>query len=301
MYHHLSCIYNFVIFIICSKQIEELRQQLSSRTLTEILLSKALAEANEDKRKWKLEAALKSNELELTRSDRGQLDGKSTANVLMNINPKCPKGSEITKPHPQSHPEDNLLKYAKTSNLSKLKDIESLCTLVKVDFKQSETINLKEDIPCIDQTLIHNRKTGKMISTSDDSIKIESVFKEKMCLSSSHIVDQHSVVILDENSSDETVLSNRMKSTNTTDKENEDLIVVKEEIISQNLKLNSADKVEENKENVACDLENTNDDKGDSTKKVTFSANTISPKKSNLRKCKKIFVCKPVIFNSSTK
>lgn len=49
---------------------EELRQQLSARSLTEILLSKALNEANEEKRKWKLEAFLKRNELELSQNDK---------------------------------------------------------------------------------------------------------------------------------------------------------------------------------------------------------------------------------------
>lgn len=294
-----------------SKQIEDLREQLSSRTLTEILLSKALTEANEEKRKWKLEASIKSNEigpLEIEESDiqnnLNEVDSNSSKKV------KAVENIDLMMDGKQ---EDCLQKLSYSINFTKLDEIENITSGANIFFetnvpRQIEKLKLHKNIDSKENTFHENQKvienevTRQQSSIHNGTFLFEDDKNEFYKNLNLHCTGNNnmSVVILDD-SFDEIIVSDKIEATIKNEVEN----FKKEELITKDTKGDSiipklSNSGTNKKENLHCDSK-IDIESGESSKKVTFSENTISPKITTLRKCKKVIVSKPVLFTSSVK
>lgn len=253
-----------------SKQIEELRQQLSSRTLTEVLLSKALSDSNEEKRKWKLETVLKTNEIELLRAEG------SDQTKTPNTNPT--KINTIIKEikHPDQGRFDMLEKYS-----TKLKELQSQEGAKSSSF---DTIFNRENF-----VVDRNPSKGILTPIADEIICVEDVIEENNDISNQ---TDNSIIVLDDDHTNENRVSNETnihkalnEIENTEDHEIEELRSV----------LRTPEQMEDDKENAL--IQNSNIENNMLGKKVTFAEATVSPKKSGLRRCKKVIVCKPTIIS----
>lgn len=297
-----------------SKQIEDLREQLSSRTLTEILLSKALTEANEEKRKWKLEAAIKSNELGSLEIEESDIE--NNLNEVYSNSSKTLKALENIKLAKDEKQEDCLQKLCSNINFTKLEEIENVTSGTNIFFeknipKQAENLKLYKNIDSTDNILreklkvLENEVTGQQSSIHNGTCLFEDDKNEFSENLNQHSTSNNnmSVVIL-EDSFDEIVVSDKIEATIKTEVENFE--VKKEELITKDFKgdniiPNLSNNGTSEKENLHCDKTNIDIKSSESSKKVTFSENTISPKITALRKCKKVIVSKPVLFTSSVK
>lgn len=195
------------------KEIDELKEQLASQTLTETLLSQALKQANEEKRNWRLEACLQQKHLEI-KLEKNRLDIEDQEREKM--------------------------------------------ASVSCKIEVAQDIEIKT-----------SQKDKVEVITIDDTSEDEDT-KERLC---------------NQTESKEVNITNlAMNDTGISIKD------IKSETFSETIK------VKENKENEVDNFENEAVEK-----RVTFASNSVSPKKSNLRKCKKVIICKPMSFSTIQK
>lgn len=272
---------------------------------------------------WKLEAALKKNEVELL-----LIEGSNLKVEIDQTKSKSTSTNDMRLPLKNMCNETNITRQTQKRNETK-----SLC---KVDNAVSEMISTQRDIietttqikdlDCIiPKVSIRNRKLTRndvkpeeTQSNSDEKTLdelIEEIKDSNKLIVNKLPVDNNISVIELENDSCKDVCSNNSEIIVKTEKEDsnvtgnseEEHILggAKEENICDGVKEDkissvNVENVNDNKENVHV-LQSTHAERSDSTRKVTFENRTVTPKKTGLRKCKKIIVCKPVLFNSSLK
>lgn len=281
-----------------SKQIEDLREQLSSRTLTEILLSKALTEANEEKRKWKLEAAIKSNELGLLQIEEGDIE--SNLNEIDYNSRKKLKAVKNLKMVKDENQEGCLQELTYNINSTNINEIENIISGTNKT-KQEENLKLHKNIHTKENVFYENQKVIEKHNTNKQNLIENRIlfFEDVKTKCSKNLNQNMSVVVLDD-SCDEKVVSDEFEGKIKTEVENLD--IRNEKLTTKDDKENSIIRNSSNyydaKEKLPCESK-IHIESSDLNKKVTFSANTVSPLKTALRKCKRVIVSKPVLFTTS--
>ncbi|KAJ8985644.1 hypothetical protein NQ317_015140 [Molorchus minor] len=91
-----------------TKEIEELRDQISARGLTQTILTTSLKEANREIRKWKLEATLKQCQIELNTSEK--LSDSKVSEILDDVMENRSIKSEQVKKRTKAKQERVLVK-----------------------------------------------------------------------------------------------------------------------------------------------------------------------------------------------
>lgn len=249
---------------------EELRDQLKSRGLTHILLSKALREANRELRKWRLEATLKQCQLEI------QFGDSVSESVL------AEKINEAME-----EPSIDLEPTEKEVTLACKKEEkwvgESIVTINKNEDKwvKESTVTIKKE----EENITDSHEAVKEIITVNDSADDLQIVESDLLENQERCLGNH------DEKPHTGILKNKENVINIEDidkTEDKDQNCFKEELICDTGKAEDS----EEKENVS--------EKG--ARKVTFSQNTVSPKATDrtaLRaNCRRVKVPIPIYIPS---
>ncbi|XP_023021562.2 uncharacterized protein [Leptinotarsa decemlineata] len=233
-----------------NKEIEDLRDEISSRSLTQILLSTSLKEANEEKRKWRLEAISKQHQLDAINSE-SSLDKEEVDNF--EAKPNNSKNERLTFNRSDNVTRRNTgdkKELRKTTDMNNLEVRKTDSRMIYEKFQRSERDTQRDTqfrVPeFIQRGMTKTRNSEKVNEGNDD------------------------------------VFENNKEESNKT--------------------VSSDTKTNEDKENLSENMDPTaNNLQKDQPRKVTFSENTVSPKKSSgtsMRTCKRVIVANPVYFSS---
>nr|XP_023021562.1 protein Spindly [Leptinotarsa decemlineata] len=233
-----------------NKEIEDLRDEISSRSLTQILLSTSLKEANEEKRKWRLEAISKQHQLDAINSE-SSLDKEEVDNF--EAKPNNSKNERLTFNRSDNVTRRNTgdkKELRKTTDMNNLEVRKTDSRMIYEKFQRSERDTQRDTqfrVPeFIQRGMTKTRNSEKVNEGNDD------------------------------------VFENNKEESNKT--------------------VSSDTKTNEDKENLSENMDPTaNKLQKDQPRKVTFSENTVSPKKSSgtsMRTCKRVIVANPVYFSS---
>ncbi|CAH1155063.1 unnamed protein product [Phaedon cochleariae] len=312
-----------------NKEIKELEEQISSRTVSRILMSTALKKANEEKRRWQLEATMKQEQLEL-RDMEGKIESKCAQDTDID---SCQKSERPTSALKQKS-EDNLEreredKNETISNMSddcKVSDIEKRPSALKLT-KDSKEIEIEDE----------NRRSNVTIRRSESDYCGKSS-QEKRMSALKKIKEEHIHSIEDEiqdlgkkisnitlrrSESESCRKSNQEKRTSTLKEIREINLLGNNEAtasIEPNKNVNDTKTqeiivIEDNDEDIdgcakGLDKENCPGtrtqhpiEKIKPQKKATFSEDTVSPKKTTTgsRTCRRIIRTNPVFFTTDPK